>query len=79
MPNAQSGAIAVDDTLAGSASGAIMFTHMLFAPLFSQIAGLMADGTPYPMAAIVVLAAGAVPAILNRRAPGAKSWQSTGH
>ena len=58
---------------------------MLFAALFSQIAGLMADGTPYPMAAIVVLAAalalaaGAVPAILNRRAPGAKSWQSTGH
>jgi len=49
MPNAQAGAISVDPTLAGTASGVAGFTQLACAALVSQAVGMLQDGTPYPM------------------------------
>lgn len=74
MPNAQSGAIAADRDLAGTASGIVMFVQLFLGALLSQLTGLAADGTQYPMLAIAggstlaSLAAAAVPALLKPRA-----------
>ncbi len=49
MPNAQAGAISVDPTLAGTASGLAGFTQLGCAAVVSQAVGMLQDGTPYPM------------------------------
>jgi DHA1 family bicyclomycin/chloramphenicol resistance-like MFS transporter len=54
IPNAQAGAISVDPTLAGTASGLSGFTQMLFAAVVSQAVGMLQNGTPYPMLAFMV-------------------------
>jgi DHA1 family bicyclomycin/chloramphenicol resistance-like MFS transporter len=54
IPNAQAGAISVDPTLAGTASGLSGFTQMLFAAMVSQAVGMLQNGTPYPMLAFMV-------------------------
>ena len=54
MPNAQAGAISVDPSLAGTASGVAGFTQLTCAALVSQAVGMLQDGTPYPMLAFMV-------------------------
>ncbi|CAN0325892.1 unnamed protein product [Discosporangium mesarthrocarpum] len=73
LPNAQSGAIVEAGPLAGTGAGIGVFIQLLAAGVFTQIYGFMADGTPFPMAAIVsfsavmVFIAGATPHLINRR------------
>ncbi|MFW5679925.1 MAG: multidrug transporter, partial [Pseudomonadota bacterium] len=59
MPNAQAGALSVDPTLAGTASGLAGFIQMAVASAVAQMVGVMQNGTPYPML-IVMLICGAV-------------------
>lgn len=49
LPNAQAGAIRIAPSLAGTAAGIGVFLQMFCGAMFSQIYGLFADGTPYPM------------------------------
>lgn len=49
MPYAQTGALRVNPTLAGSASGAVVFSQLFCAGAGEQIMGLIADGTLYPV------------------------------
>jgi DHA1 family bicyclomycin/chloramphenicol resistance-like MFS transporter len=53
-PNAIAGAISVDPTMAGTASGLTGFTQMTTAALVSQAVGMLQNGTPYPMAGFMV-------------------------
>jgi DHA1 family bicyclomycin/chloramphenicol resistance-like MFS transporter len=53
-PNAIAGAISVDPTLAGTASGVTGFSQMLCAAVVSQTVGMLQDGTPYPMLGFMV-------------------------
>jgi DHA1 family bicyclomycin/chloramphenicol resistance-like MFS transporter len=57
LPNAQAGAISVDPALAGTASGIGVFLQFFCAAVFSQVGGLLANGTPYPMLAIASVGA----------------------
>ncbi|MDE0335689.1 MAG: multidrug effflux MFS transporter [Defluviicoccus sp.] len=69
LPSAQSGAIAVDKDLAGTASGIGVFMQMFFGGAASQATGLFADGTPTPMILVVLplaVAAVAVSLALGR-------------
>jgi DHA1 family bicyclomycin/chloramphenicol resistance-like MFS transporter len=52
MPYAQAGAMAVDAELAGSASGAVVFSQLFWPAALQQLTGLLADGTWVPMAAV---------------------------
>ena len=52
MPYAQAGAMAVDTELAGSASGAVVFSQFFWPAALQQLTGLLADGTWMPMAAV---------------------------
>jgi len=52
MPYAQAGAMAVDTELAGSASGAVVFSQFFWPAALQQITGMLADGTWVPMAAV---------------------------
>jgi MFS transporter, DHA1 family, multidrug resistance protein len=52
MPYAQAGAMAVDTELAGSASGAVVFSQLFWPAALQEITGLLADGTWVPMAAV---------------------------
>jgi len=52
MPYAQAGAMAVDTELAGSASGAVVFSQFFWPAALQQLTGLLADGTWIPMAAV---------------------------
>jgi DHA1 family bicyclomycin/chloramphenicol resistance-like MFS transporter len=52
MPYAQSGAMAVDQELAGSASGAVVFSQFFWPAALQQLTGMLADGTWVPMAAV---------------------------
>ena len=52
MPYAQAGAMAVDTELAGSASGAVVFSQFFWPATLQQLTGLLADGTWVPMAAV---------------------------
>jgi DHA1 family bicyclomycin/chloramphenicol resistance-like MFS transporter len=52
MPYAQAGAMAVDPQLAGSASGAVVFSQFFWPAALQQLTGLLADGTWVPMAAV---------------------------
>jgi DHA1 family bicyclomycin/chloramphenicol resistance-like MFS transporter len=73
-PNAQSGAMRVMPSAAGTAAGLSVFFQMMLAALGAQTYALLADGTPHPMVTTVVigalltLAAGIVPFALKRRA-----------
>ena len=52
MPYAQAGAMAVDAELAGSASGAVVFSQFFWPAALQQVTGFLADGTWVPMAAV---------------------------
>ena len=52
MPYAQAGAMAVDTELAGSASGAVVFSQLFWPAALQQLTGLLADGTWVPMAMV---------------------------
>jgi DHA1 family bicyclomycin/chloramphenicol resistance-like MFS transporter len=52
MPYAQAGAMAVDSELAGSASGAVVFSQFFWPAALQQLTGLLADGTWVPMASV---------------------------
>jgi DHA1 family bicyclomycin/chloramphenicol resistance-like MFS transporter len=52
MPYAQAGAMAVDAELAGSASGAVVFSQLFWPAALQQLTGLLADGTWVPMATV---------------------------
>ena len=52
MPYAQAGAMAVDTELAGSASGAVVFSQFFWPAALQQLTGLLSDGTWVPMAAV---------------------------
>lgn len=56
MPNAQAGAISINPRFAGTASGLLAFIQMLIGAGFAQLAGVVQDDTPLPMA-VVMLAA----------------------
>lgn len=57
LPNAQAGAIGTVPSLAGTASGVSVFLQLFLGAATSQLTGLLADGTAYPMAAVVFGAA----------------------
>jgi DHA1 family bicyclomycin/chloramphenicol resistance-like MFS transporter len=57
LPNAQAGAIRVVPELSGTAAGIGVFMQMICGAGFSQLYGLFADGTPWPMIAAMSLAA----------------------
>src|SRR5512147_425103 len=52
MPYAQAGAMAVDTELAGSASGAVVFSQFFWPAALQQLTGLLADNSWVPMAAV---------------------------
>ncbi len=52
MPYAQAGAMAVDTELAGSASGAVVFSQFFWPAALQQLTGMLADGTWVPMATV---------------------------
>jgi DHA1 family bicyclomycin/chloramphenicol resistance-like MFS transporter len=52
MPYAQAGAMGVDTELAGSASGAVVFSQFFWPAALQQLTGLLADGSWVPMAAV---------------------------
>ena len=56
MPYAQAGAMAVDPELAGSASGAVVFSQFFWPAALQQLTGMLADGTWVPMAAVQLAA-----------------------
>ena len=55
MPNAQAGALSVDPALAGTASGVGGFAQMAVASAVAQLVGMMQNGTPYPMLAVMLV------------------------
>jgi DHA1 family bicyclomycin/chloramphenicol resistance-like MFS transporter len=67
LPYAQVGAMAVMPRLAGTAAGIGVFMQNFGGAVFAQLYGAFADGTPWPMVAILLcsgslcLAAGALP------------------
>jgi DHA1 family bicyclomycin/chloramphenicol resistance-like MFS transporter len=73
MPYAQAGAMNEIPRFAGTAAGVGVFMQNFGAALFSQLYGLLADGTPMPMSMIALLCAalglvtGTVPFALARR------------
>jgi DHA1 family bicyclomycin/chloramphenicol resistance-like MFS transporter len=73
LPYAQVGAMAAVAALAGTAAGVGVFMQNFFGATFTQIYGLIADGTPRRMALVAMisaafgLAAGALPYWLKRR------------
>lgn len=58
LPNAQAGALQVSRALAGTASGIGTFMQFFWAAAFTQLYGVLADGTPIPMIITVSIAAG---------------------
>ena len=72
MPYAQVGAMAEIPRFAGTAAGVGVFMQNFGAAVFSQLYGVFADGTPYPMIAIAVLCGvltlvtGAIPLLQKR-------------
>lgn len=74
LPNAQAGAMAIDRTLAGTASGIGVFMQFFCGAVMSQVFGVVHDGTAGPLAAIMLasaclsFASGLVPWIGARRA-----------
>ena len=72
MPYAQVGAMAEIPRFAGTAAGVGVFMQNFCAAVFSQLYGLLADGTPRPMIMIAVLCGfltfivGAIPFLQKR-------------
>jgi DHA1 family bicyclomycin/chloramphenicol resistance-like MFS transporter len=62
LPYAQVGAMGTIPRLAGTAAGAGVFMQNMGAALFTQLYGLVANGTPAPMMAVVALSGILVPA-----------------
>jgi DHA1 family bicyclomycin/chloramphenicol resistance-like MFS transporter len=56
MPNAQAGAVSISPRFAGTASGLLAFLQMLMGAGFAQLAGMLQDDTPLPMAVIMLAA-----------------------
>ncbi len=56
MPNAQAGAVSISPRFAGTASGLLAFLQMLVGAGFAQLAGMLQDDTPLPMAVIMLTA-----------------------
>ena len=56
MPNAQAGAVSISPRFAGTASGLIAFLQMLVGAGFAQLAGIVQDDTPIPMAVLMLSA-----------------------
>jgi MFS transporter, DHA1 family, multidrug resistance protein len=52
MPYAQAGAMAVDTELAGSASGAVVFSQLFWPATLQQLTGMLTDGSWVPMASV---------------------------
>ena len=52
MPYAQAGAMGVDTDLAGSASGAVVFSQLFWPAALQQLTGMLADGTWVPMVTV---------------------------
>jgi DHA1 family bicyclomycin/chloramphenicol resistance-like MFS transporter len=52
MPYAQAGAMAVDAELAGSASGAVVFSQFFWPAALQQLTGMLTDNSWVPMAAV---------------------------
>lgn len=79
LPNAQAGALRVMPKLSGTAAGIGVFFQMFLGAVFSQVYGLLADGTPIPMViaasagSVLTLLAGLTPFLLKRRDPTAAS------
>ena len=59
MPYAQAGAMAVDTELAGSASGAVVFSQFFWPAALQQLTGLLAESTLGPMATVHFVAVNA--------------------
>ncbi|MDH3738963.1 MAG: multidrug effflux MFS transporter [Alphaproteobacteria bacterium] len=57
MPNAQAGGVSVNPTIAGSASGLLMFIQMSVGAGFAQVAGMMPTETAFPLVAQICTAA----------------------
>jgi len=57
LPNAQSGAMGVVPRYAGTAAGVGGFMSLFAAALFTELVGIFADGTPFPMIALASVAA----------------------
>jgi len=53
LPYAQAGAMHVNPSLAGSASGAVTFSQLMIAGVSQQICGLVTDGTWVPIAMVM--------------------------
>ncbi len=74
LPNSQSGAIIEAGALAGTGAGIGVFMQMMGPASFTQIYGLIADGTPTPMtitvctSAAISFAFGIIPFLTRRRA-----------
>ncbi len=65
LPYAQAGAMHVNPSLAGSASGAVVFCQLFCAGMGELIVGLIADGTLTPVIAVMLcFAAGALTAAI---------------
>ena len=79
LPYAQSGAIAINPKLAGTAAGVGVFLQNFAGAAFAQLYGLLADGTVVPLtqttaiSALVCLFAGAAPFCMARRVASAPS------
>lgn len=56
MPNAQAGAVSISPQFAGTASGLLAFLQMLIGAGFAQLAGVVQDDTPLPMAVVMLTA-----------------------
>jgi len=76
LPYAQVGAMAEIPRFAGTAAGIGVFMQNFCGAVFTQLYGLLADGTPWPMAtmallcALLCLAAGIAPMVLKLRGKG---------
>jgi len=57
MPNAQAGGVSVNPTIAGSASGLLIFIQMSVGAGFAQLAGMIPTETAFPLIAQICTAA----------------------
>jgi DHA1 family bicyclomycin/chloramphenicol resistance-like MFS transporter len=74
LPYAQSGAMATNPKLAGTAAGVGVFVQNFCGAAFAQLYGLLADGTPGPLtvttaiSVLFALGAGVLPFLMARKA-----------
>jgi DHA1 family bicyclomycin/chloramphenicol resistance-like MFS transporter len=76
LPFCQAGAMATNPQMAGTAAGIGVFTQYFGGAAFTQLYGLIADGTPGPLmmsmlvSAVLGLVAGAIPFAMLRTGSG---------